>query len=55
MSDVNTLSNGSLSDKALPHVAILGAGPSSAGAACPQVKKGRATVTKNFESHVVEN
>jgi protoporphyrinogen oxidase len=45
MSDVNTPSNGSSPGKGLPHVVILGAGPSGAGAAYQLVKKGRATVT----------
>ena len=45
MNDVNSPSNGSPSGNALPHVVILGAGPSGAGAAYQLVKKGRATVT----------
>jgi protoporphyrinogen oxidase len=46
MSPVNSPSNESPQSKAaLPHVVILGAGPSGAGAAYQLVKKGRATVT----------
>src|ERR1039458_7385203 len=46
MSPVNSPSNESPQSKAaLPHVVILGAGPSGAGAAYQLVKKGLASVT----------
>jgi len=55
MRDLNTLSNGSPSGRALRHVVIPGSGPSGAGAAHQLVEKGHNTVTKGFESHIVED